>query len=277
DKFGRIHKTAFLASTSILLAVTVVVTLGRFYIRFYVQRKLEADDVFLVLGFCCLLGGFGALFVFINPMYMLTGLQFGGPEILDSLPPDWLEIAYAYHQNSDITLTLTWVAIVCVKFSFLFFFRKLVDRSSSYILYWRLALAVNILVAIYGFMVYFIACPHLTGISSLSCGQGPGTVRTFNFALSQMILDVFGDLLILVIPIRVIWQIRISWLQKFTLAISLCLTIVLIVITIIRATGLRRGGDTIDSQWEIYWQIISAEVGIILTTVTTFRSFFVSR
>lgn len=111
-----------------------------------------------------------------------------------------------------------------------------------------------------------------------------------------MVLDVFSDLLsslnsftkslsekanqlriVLVIPVNLIWQIKIEWSQKIPLAFSLCLTLLLITFTIIRATGLRRFGDKIDSQWETYWQILSAEMGIILTTVATFRSFFITR
>ena len=50
----------------------------------------------------------------------------------------------------------------------------------------------------------------------------------------------------------------------------------MIVVTLTRASGLARG-NTIDVTWEVYWQYMSAEVGLLLSTATAFRSLFVSR
>jgi hypothetical protein len=83
---------------------------------------------------------------------------------------------------------------------------------------------------------------------------------------------------VLVIPISLIWRIQIKWTQKLALSLSLCLTIVLIAVTLIRASGLAAVvNGSIDAVWESYWQYISAEVGLILSTATAFRAFFVSR
>jgi hypothetical protein len=51
---------------------------------------------------------------------------------------------------------------------------------------------------------------------------------------------------------------------------------VVISLTIIRASGLHHG-DNIDSIWETFWQMMSAEVGLIMTSITAFRAFFVAR
>ena len=50
----------------------------------------------------------------------------------------------------------------------------------------------------------------------------------------------------------------------------------MIMITIIRVSGIK-AHDQIDQTWESYWLILSAEIGIILTSITAFRAFFVSR
>ena len=49
----------------------------------------------------------------------------------------------------------------------------------------------------------------------------------------------------------------------------------MIVVTLIRASGLRNG-DVIDIVWETYWLFISAEVGLIMTAFAAFRSLFVA-
>lgn len=66
------------------------------------------------------------------------------------------------------------------------------------------------------------------------------------------------------------------WSQKAALAVSLCLTIVIIVVTIVRVSGLHQG-NKLDSVWETFWQMMSAEVGLIMTALTAFRVLFVAR
>lgn len=55
----------------------------------------------------------------------------------------------------------------------------------------------------------------------------------------------------------------------------LCLTVVVIAVTIIRVSGTLLD-DTIDTVWGTYWLILSAEVGIIMTAMISFRAFLVS-
>jgi uncharacterized membrane protein YozB (DUF420 family) len=81
---------------------------------------------------------------------------------------------------------------------------------------------------------------------------------------------------VLVIPVMVVWRIKIHWTQRVALAFSLCLTIFLIVITVVRVSGLVNK-DIVDNVWEIYWTLLSAEVGIILAAAISFRALFVAR
>ena len=63
--------------------------------------------------------------------------------------------------------------------------------------------------------------------------------------------------------------------QKFTLACSLCLTVVVIIFTVTRASGLE-WQSKLDVLWEVYFQIVAAEVGLILVSTTAFRALYVS-
>ena len=68
-------------------------------------------------------------------------------------------------------------------------------------------------------------------------------------------------------------------MQKIVLSASLCMTILTIICTITRITGVSVGRTikSLDSVWEIYWQFIAANVAITMTAATAFRTFFVSR
>ncbi|MCJ1251588.1 hypothetical protein MMC30_008823 [Trapelia coarctata] len=128
----------------------------------------------------------------------------------------------------------------------------------------------------YGVATYIIVCPQFNTQEALQCGRGSRQWRTIQYSLSRIILDIASDILILCIPIRLIWQIQIRWTQKAALTFSLCLIIVIIIITVVRIPGLW-AGNIVDFVWETYWQLISVEVGLTMTAITAFRAFFVSR
>lgn len=55
---------------------------------------------------------------------------------------------------------LSWCSIISVKFGFLFLFKKLVARVPFMAMYWWIAAFLNLLISIYGFTVYLVACPY---------------------------------------------------------------------------------------------------------------------
>lgn len=92
-----------------------------------------------------------------------------------------------------------------------------------------------------------------------------------------MILNpVLTAITVLYIPLQLIWRVRIKLNQKLALACSLCLTVIVVIFTVTRASGLE-WQDKLDVLWEVYFQIVAAEIGLILVAMTSFRALFVSR
>lgn len=77
-------------------------------------------------------------------------------------------------------------------------------------------------------------------------------------------------------PITIVWKIKIYWTQKIALVLSLSVTIFMIAITIVRVSGLVYR-DAVDTIWEFYWHVVSANVAIFMASAIAFRSFFVAR
>ncbi|KAK2746843.1 hypothetical protein FQN57_002885 [Myotisia sp. PD_48] len=103
------------------------------------------------------------------------------------------------------------------------------------------------------------------------CATPKGQRRASLYLFTHMGLDLLGDILI-----RLISKVRVRWTQKLALAFSLCLTILMSIVTVIRGAGIYYRG-MIDIGWELYWVIICAEIGLILAASTAFRSFFLAR
>ena len=176
DDIGRIHKRAFLVSgcklwllppltvspkisNGVLFGLCLVSACARYFIRIRLQKKFSIDDGILLFGIGCLIAAIAVLFTFVDKLYLAEAIESGTPFI--ELPPDFMEQAYDQHKLSIIVLILTWCSIVSVKFSYLFLFKKLIDRIPRMISYWWCVAAFTAVISAYGASVYVVACPYI--------------------------------------------------------------------------------------------------------------------
>ena len=82
--------------------------------------------------------------------------------------------------------------------------------------------------------------------------------------------------LVLIIPIHILCQIKINFRQKLVLGATLCLSIVMIMIAIIRISAIR-GHTSLDIVWGDFWNQTEACTALITVSFSAFRSFFVAR
>ncbi|KAK4168393.1 hypothetical protein QBC43DRAFT_310179 [Cladorrhinum sp. PSN259] len=289
SRAGRIPKEAFIGASSAFLAVCVLASFVRFYVRFWMIREFGWDDGFLIAGLCCLIAGLALLFVMIDSMYETEYLLFFHGPGSSPMPDDEIKRVLAralwYKKFWLASATLLWMAICCAKFSFLALFKRLTEQVPRMNQYWWFCLVFNVVAMIYGVTPYGVSCPYervSTGGENASdaveCAMGDSLrlAMAYMYSPSQMVLDSAGDLFILVIPCVLIWQIRVRFTQKLALGFTLCLTIIMIVITVVRITGLRWRGKP-DSVWETFFIIMAAEIGLSLVAVTAFRELYVSK
>ena len=135
---------------------------ARYYIRITVQKEFALDDTFLAFGTACLIAAMVVLYITMDNMYLTEALTYAPSHVAS--PPQDLNQVFEFRKFVTVCLTLTWVAMMSVKFSFLALFRRLIDRMPSLIRYWRVVVAFNFAVTCYGASVYVIACPHFSGV-----------------------------------------------------------------------------------------------------------------
>ena len=76
-------------------------------------------------------------------------------------------------------------------------------------------------------------------------------------------------------PIAILWQIRIDILQKAGMGVWLCLSLVMVVIAIVRISGIKLAGGSVDIVWLVFWQQQESSVAVIMVSMSAFRSLFV--
>lgn len=74
------------------------------------------------------------------------------------------------------------------------------------------------------------------------------------------------------IPVILLWSLKIKRSQKLLLGLFLCLSICMIITAIVRVSGLLLSSKNIDVQWEVFFQQVEASVSVITVSLTAFRS-----
>ena len=135
-------------------------------IRIRLRNGLGIDDVFLLLACVFLVASTVLLYLVSNALYFEEALTLDPDSVTfssDSFDElDWYQkVIYAY-------LDLSQTAVYCVKFSFLCFFRLLIDRLRCMIIYWRVVVVVSALAWAYAMCTAFIGCPDF-GLNLCRC------------------------------------------------------------------------------------------------------------
>ena len=151
-------------SNLVLFVLCLISSCARFYIRIGVQKNFSLDDGVLLFGVGCLIAAMALLFTFIDKMYLVGATQSDPPGI--ELPSDFIEEAFVFQKFVTVALILTWCSIVSVKFSYLFLFKKLIDRIRPMIIYWWFVAVFNATISLYGASVYIAACPDFYSLKA---------------------------------------------------------------------------------------------------------------
>ena len=88
-------------------------------------------------------------------------------------------------------------------------------------------------------------------------------------------MDVTSDILVVSLPVALLWKVRINIWQKVGLSLSLCLSLVMVFVTIVRMAGIKLEGG-VDIVWLAFWQQQECSIAVIMVSVSAFRSFFVA-
>lgn len=79
-------------------------------------------------------------------------------------------------------------------------------------------------------------------------------------------------LIVVSIPVFILWKTQLRTSQKVSLGAFLSLSIAMMIIAIVRLSGLKNNNTT----WIYYWQYMEACVACIMASLLTFRTLFIS-
>ncbi|TGO57942.1 hypothetical protein BCON_0060g00160 [Botryotinia convoluta] len=87
-------------------------------------------------------------------------------------------------------------------------------------------------------------------------------------------LDVLTDAMILVIPISMLWTVRLSRKRKLALAGIFSLVIITIIFSIVRQSVVSSYSHQFEESWLYTWSLVEQTVAIVIACLASFRSLF---
>ena len=123
----------------------------------------------------------------------------------------------------------------------------------------------------------WFVCPYFeTGELIAKCAGNAEGIRALKATIVTTVFDVLSDIFIASIPICLLWQVRLRLQQKIGLGMTLCLSLVMVVIAFVRIAGMHLGGDAMDIVWLAFWMQNECNIAVWMVSMTTFRSLFVT-
>lgn len=140
------------------LAVTAASV--RLILQIRIHRRLYLDDYFLLFACVCLTAGTALGYTNVASLYFVQGLNYN-PTHFYYLLAKHVDIAANINKYERLYYSypaLLWTAIFVVKFAYLAFFRRLIDRVRPLVIYWRVIVGITIVSFPICIISIYVAC-----------------------------------------------------------------------------------------------------------------------
>ncbi|MCJ1317351.1 hypothetical protein MMC15_002674 [Xylographa vitiligo] len=270
---SKISKLAFQIASGPLVGFVLLAAVARIAVQISNRRRLYLSDAFLIFACACLCTATGILYSLFDDLYLDYAVSVDPASVI--LPPDFLDKAVYSLKLLFTYQTLLWAVVFMVKFSFLSFFRPLVSRLARLKIWWTIVVVFTVLTFVFCAADVFIICPHFD-LTSLECGNVDMVGKARSISIAVLVLDIMTDVAIISIPIILLWNAKIKPRQKSGLLVSLCLSISMIVVALIRTTVTPQVNRVQDVPYELLLFQLEGCIAVLMASVSAFRSLFAS-
>ncbi|KAJ5054219.1 uncharacterized protein L3040_000500 [Drepanopeziza brunnea f. sp. 'multigermtubi'] len=264
-----------------LYTVAVFITVLRLAVRYFQMKRLLWDDAFAIFG----LISFTVMVVLAELMcekiYMLITFSEGG-----SLGPKYTETKQITDGIIDqlimqfYFMMLFWTTLWSIKGSFLMFYRRLFTGTDGYMKWWWAVVAFTIATYIASVLTNVMVCLPLWRRFTLNTQDLCGVVGARRAIWVATTIDILSDIFIAMLPIRLLFQLRISTSQKLGVGGIFSLVGFIIAVAIVRMIYVLNSISTSDTRHNIsvtMWSVLEAGVAVIVGSLPALKSLITKR
>ena len=144
----------------IFYGIAILTALIRLGLHAKIYRRFQVDDYFVVFGCLCLTTSTVLGYVNVDNLYWSQELSLNPAEVIPLLEQG---VDVAAHINAYERLyysypSILWAAIFAIKFAYLAFFKRLIDRVPRLVFYWRVTLGLCLISFPLCVISVYVAC-----------------------------------------------------------------------------------------------------------------------
>ncbi|CAM1503358.1 Fc.00g081340.m01.CDS01 [Cosmosporella sp. VM-42] len=260
------------------LCVAVIFMAMRAGARWFKSRRvpMDAEDIFMYVALASF-AIMSALYLAAIPTFFnVTAIAEGRIQPYANLPHDLVVMLKEFF----VVQFFFWLTLWAVKWSLLSMFRRTTEGLPLYNRIWWAVLVFSILT--------FLGCciSNFTSCSSMHAWFTAGDCTTLRDARAKNIslwfslaADLATDLLIMITPLRVLWTLKMSLIEKISIAIVFLVGLITMVTAIIRSVSLESSVNSgqVSTTWLMLWAAIEGAVAIVVGCLPSFAIFIRGR
>ncbi|KAK2810242.1 hypothetical protein FQN50_003212 [Emmonsiellopsis sp. PD_5] len=248
----------------VMIALASAFLLTRFGVRFSKSRGLIWEDLFVVLSWLSFLA-MSILYIIVIPaVYRVSGVMSGTSPLYATMEKDALSMKKIFFA----TTLLLWVSLWSVKLSLLVLYRRLLAGLPTEIRLWWGILIFTLLAFIGCVISNFTSCNSMSAWFNITGCMSPREVKAQIASLYySYAVDVIADIMIMALPTKLLWSLRLPMIQKISLACIFCIGIICVGLATLRVAqigGHANSNSTPSSSWLAFWGILEAGIAVIV-------------
>ncbi|TPR11970.1 Hydantoinase/oxoprolinase family protein [Aspergillus niger] len=216
-----------------MIALSSAVVIARFSLIFWKLRSLQVEDGCILLSWACFLAMSIAYIIVTPVVYKIDAYTDGKIGPWATMLSDALFMIKVFFANT----MLLWASLWSVKLSFLFLYRRLLQ--------------------------------DLPG----ECSTHRDAVAEIASLYYSFAVDAISDIMIMVLPLRLVVSLRLPLGQKISVAAVFALGTICVIMAVVRVIqiGTRANNDsTPSSSWLAFWGMIEAGIAVIVGCLPAF-------
>ncbi|PWY85029.1 hypothetical protein BO70DRAFT_424358 [Aspergillus heteromorphus CBS 117.55] len=250
---GQVQATGYT-----MIALSSAVVIARFSLILWKLRALQIEDGCVLLAWGCFLAMSIAYIMVMPVVYKVDAYADGEIAPWASMMSDALFMIKVFFANT----MLLWGSLWSVKLSFLFLYRRLLRDLPGEMKWWYMCVRTFIGAVISN----FTSCQR-------ECDTHRDAVAEIASLYYSFAVDVVSDIMIMILPLRLVLSLRMPLGQKLSVAAVFALGSICVVMAVVRVVqiGTRANSDsTPSSSWLAFWGMIEAGIAVIVGCLPAF-------
>ncbi|CDM30147.1 hypothetical protein DTO013E5_8165 [Penicillium roqueforti] len=244
-----------------LIVLTSLVVGTRFAGAIRSYKDLKGEDYLLIIAYIFFLE-LSILYIYISPViFRLAAVGAGTIPPYATISEDGLRLQTVFF----VTTSSLWLCLWMIKFSLLAMYKRLLV-GKKYIIAWWVIMGFCVLFIIGCILSSWFSCSSFHAWFTAGQCNTPRDHRAAVISLYYAYgVDIATDLAIMILPIRLIWNLQMKSRQKLSIGGLFCFGWVCIIISTIRVVQL---GDTENGvpapSWLALWGTIEASIAVMI-------------